>query len=131
MSDTQPKKRTPASQRRKRKHLKVELPALATLDRRCRATQIVFERRSQLIEDLGGPSQLSTAKRALIDKASVLDVYLEAASSRWLSGEPLDISAYATLCNTLNRTLGLLGLERVARNVTPSFDQLMYESAAA
>ena len=57
-----------------------------------------------------------------------MDTFLEAASAAWLKGEPLDIGAYATLTNTLNRTLGLLGLERKARDVTPRFEDVAYEA---
>ena len=131
MQQSPAKKRKPASQRRKRKHLKVALPSLSQLDRRTRAVQLVYERRSQIIEDLGGPSQLSTAQLALVDKAAVMDTWLEATSAAWLSGEPLDISAYATICNALNRTLQLVGLERKPRNITPRFDQLLYEDSVA
>ncbi|WP_139247852.1 hypothetical protein [Hyphomicrobium sp. CS1GBMeth3] len=122
--------RKPAKERRSRKGIKVFLPSLAQLDRRTRAAQLVFERRSRLISDLGGEDRLSCAQIALIEKAAVMDTWLEATSAAWLKGEPLDVSSYTTTVNALNRTLQLLGLRRQPKDVTPDLKSYLASKAA-
>lgn len=73
--------------------------------------------------DLGGAELLSEAQRQMIRRASSLACWCEAVESRLAEGEDIDIGTYTTATNALRRVLVDLGLERCARDVTPSLDQ--------
>lgn len=73
--------------------------------------------------DLGGAELLSEAQRQMIRRASSLACWCEAVESRLAEGEDIDIGTYTTATNALRRVLVDLGLERRARDVTPSLDQ--------
>jgi hypothetical protein len=40
--------------------------------------------------------------------------------AKWISGEQIDLALFATLSNTRRRLLESVGLDRAARDVTPS-----------
>jgi len=62
---------------------------------------------------------LSRAERELIDRAASLATRLSAADASYIAGQPtLGSTDYATLSNSLTRTLTVLGLKRRQRNVT-------------
>jgi hypothetical protein len=57
---------------------------------------------------------------ALIRRAAALSVWCEAQEAAQASGGELDIASYTTAANSLRRLLCDLGIERRARDVTPS-----------
>lgn len=130
MSEAQPRKR-PARQRRHRTGLKTKLPTIAALDKRTRSAAVVLELRSELISDQGGEANLSAAKRQAIDRAAVTGAMLEALEVNYLRDATIDIGEYTTLLNTHLRYLSALGFSRQSRNITPRFDQLLYEDSVA
>jgi len=82
------------------------------------------------VEDQGGAELLSEAKRALIRRASALTVELERIEGRFsTAARDTDFLAYTTGCNTLRRLLESIGLERVARDVTPTLPEYLRETA--
>ncbi|MBI1650118.1 hypothetical protein [Hyphomicrobium sulfonivorans] len=115
---------TPNAERRlrKRQRVKIALPTVATLDMRTRAGQLYKNTREAIIADLGGRDQLSRAELELIERCAGLATRLSAADAELLSGKPQSLAAgeYATLCNSLARTLTVLGLQRRQKDVTPT-----------
>ena len=73
-----------------------------------------------------GP-QLSAAQEQLVLRASVLGTLLENCEARLLLGQQVQLSEYLEMANTQKRMLAALGLERVARDVTPSLADIMRE----
>lgn len=72
------------------------------------------------IQDGGG--DVSEAKRSIIRRASALEVELERLEAKFaLAGEAdaADLDLYQRASNTMRRHLESVGLERVARDVTP------------
>ena len=73
------------------------------------------------VDDLGGLDNTSEAQRSLLRRISVLEVeaeYLETAfAQRNASGKKYDL--YLRIVGLLKRLYELIGLERVARDVTP------------
>ena len=72
--------------------------------------------------DLGGADVISEAQRAIIRRAASLCVWCEAVEVRLAAGEEIEITPYTTAANSLRRLLVDIGLERRARDVTPSLD---------
>jgi hypothetical protein len=82
--------------------------------------------------DLGGTLNCSEAERALIRRASVLVVELEHLETRFAaagSAEPDALQLYSTTANTLRRLLQTVGLQRRARDVTPTLQEYLREAA--
>ena len=78
--------------------------------------------------DLGGPDGLSTAQRSIIRKAAALDVAIEATVSRIGKGDSLDATEVEKMnssMGTLLRLYSALGLDRKAKDVTPTLEDLI------
>ena len=73
------------------------------------------------VDDLGGLDNTSEAQRSLVRRISVLEVeaeYLESAfAQRNASGKQYDL--YLRIAGLLKRLYELIGIERVARDITP------------
>lgn len=81
---------------------------------------------AQLIEDRGGEDLTSEAERLILRRAAVLAVQTEQFESKFaeanskgnvVSREDLDL--YQRLANSMRRLLESVGLDRVARDITP------------
>lgn len=76
---------------------------------------------NQLTSDIGGDP--SEAQGVLCRRAATLAVWCEQAESAMAAGHALNIAEFTTAVNTLHRLLCTLGLERVAREIVPSFER--------
>lgn len=72
----------------------------------------------QLESDAGGDP--SGAQQAIIRRAATLAVWCEQTEADFANGGDLDIQSFTTATNALRRLLADLGLERRARDITPS-----------
>ncbi|EJW11717.1 hypothetical protein A33M_2914 [Rhodovulum sp. PH10] len=77
----------------------------------------------EMRRDVGGDP--SAAQEAIIRRAATLVVWCEQAEAAFAQGEALDIAAFTTAANALRRLLADLGLERRAKDVTPSIAQYL------
>lgn len=68
--------------------------------------------------DLGG--DLTEAQRHLVARAATLAIWAEARETELAEGKDFDAGQYATIANAMRRLLADLGLERRARDITPS-----------
>jgi hypothetical protein len=68
--------------------------------------------------DLGG--DLTEAQRHLVARAATLACWCEEREAELARGGEFDVGQYSTVTNTLRRLLSDLGIERRARDVTPS-----------
>ena|SRR5215469_1257860 len=78
---------------------------------------------AQIVTDIGGDpteAQIQIARRA-----AALAVWAEASEAELAKGSAIDISAFTTASNSLRRLLCDLGLERRAKDVTPTLDQYL------
>ena len=71
----------------------------------------------QLISDIGGDP--SEAQSIIAKRAATLATWCELCEARMAKGEDLNIQEFTTATNALRRLLADLGLERLARDVTP------------
>jgi hypothetical protein len=74
---------------------------------------------TSLTSDLGGRELIGEAKAALIRDCAALEIVLEKMRGRMSEGLNVDAEAYARIAAHRRRLLETLGLERVARDVTP------------
>jgi hypothetical protein len=72
----------------------------------------------QLTSDAGGDP--SGAQQAIIRRACSLIVVCEQAEAELLAGVKLNVAEFVTATNSLRRLLQDLGLERKAKDVTPT-----------
>jgi hypothetical protein len=70
--------------------------------------------------DQGGADRLSEAKLQLIRRFSAAAVLAERMEARLARGEAIDIQEHALLCSTLTRLVQRIGVNRVAKDITPN-----------
>jgi hypothetical protein len=114
--------------RRARIRHALHLRTLDELDGRTRASQRTRELLSSIHVDLGGSGQLTQAQCQLAQRAAVLGALLEDYEVRWAAGEPFDLNAYLAGINAQRRVLATLGLERRARDITPSLREYIRDA---
>jgi hypothetical protein len=86
------------------------------------------------VSDLGGVNSASAAERSIVRRACVLTVELERMERQFaLAGEasPDDLDTYARVAGNLRRLLEAVGLQRRARNVTPTLDEYLEQRPPA
>lgn len=101
---------------------------LASVDGRSANVRRYRDILAQLISDMGGDP--SEAQAQIGRRAAALALWCEDKDAAAANGEPLDIASYTTASNALRRLLADLGLERRARNVTPTLAQYAAQRAA-
>ena len=99
---------------------KVRLLTLKDLDRRTKAFRATVELRRRLLGDLGGEDMASVGQQELVERAAVMGSMIRHTEAKWLDGEDMDLAGYLTAVNAYRRVLETIGLERRARDVTPS-----------
>lgn len=114
-----------------RRGQKSRLVTLNDLDQRTSAARRVREVMAALESDLGGSDHLSTAQRILVQRIAVQAAIIENSEASWARGEAVDIGSYTTMVNALRRNLETIGLERRARDVNFTIDDLAREFQAA
>ena len=91
---------------------------LAGVDMRTHGGRRFKELCADLVDHLGDDP--TAPQIAITRRAAALAVWCEQAEADQAQGEELDVAAYTTATNTLRRLMADLGLERKARDVTPS-----------
>jgi hypothetical protein len=102
---------------------------LGHLDGRTAAARRVRELIEAIELDLGGGDRLSEGSRQLVQRAAVLGTFIESCEVQWLGGEAVDLADYLAAINSQRRVLATIGLERRARNVTPSVAEYVATAA--
>ena len=84
---------------------------------------------SDHISDLGGEDHISSSERTLVNRCAMLALQLEMLETKFADNDGVAgsdaLNMYQRCLNTLRRTLKSLGLQRRARNVTPTVDQYL------
>ena len=109
---------------------KTRLLTLGHLDGRTAAARRARELIEAIEADLGGADRLSEGSRQLVQRAAVLGAYIENCEARWLGGQVVDLSDYLAAINAQRRVLATIGLDRRARNVTPTVAQYVEHISA-
>ena len=77
------------------------------------------------VADMGGLDRCSEVRLGLVRRLAATTVQAEMLEARMINGEAIDIATLCTLASTTVRLSQRLGLERRARNVTPSVGQYL------
>lgn len=85
---------------------------------------------SAIAIDQGGVENLTEARLQLIRRFAAAAVIAEQMEARLANGETIDVSEHAVLSSTLVRIARRIGINRTARDVTPSVAQYL-EAAAS
>jgi hypothetical protein len=83
-----------------------------------------------VVSDPGGAEHLSEARLQLIRRFSAASVLAEQIEARLARGEQINIQEYSLLVSTMVRVAQRIGIERRARNVTPSLGQYLSNKEA-
>lgn len=83
-----------------------------------------------ILVDQGGVEQCSESRQQLICRFAAAAVLAEQLESRLANGEQIDIQEHATLSSTLVRLAQRIGIDRVAKDVTPSIADIVAEIEA-
>jgi hypothetical protein len=94
-----------------------------SVDGRSREARRFRDVYGDLVAHLGGTDYATELQKHLARRAAALVVWAEMAETRLAAGGDLDVQNYTTTANTLRRLLQDIGLQRVARDVTPSLEQ--------
>lgn len=86
---------------------------------------------NEVIGDLGGADATSEAERQLARRAAALATYAENIEAKLARGEDVDSEDWVRIINALNRTFGMIGLQRRPRNATPSLGEYLEQQAGA
>jgi hypothetical protein len=107
---------------------RVKLQGLSAIDMRTSAARELLQWKQQLIADLGGEENITTARMTLIDLAARTRALISHADG-WLLAQPSLVNKRRkslppivmqrqSLCDALARTLNMLGLDRVEKRVS-------------
>jgi hypothetical protein len=75
---------------------------------------------SAILVDQGGEAECSESRMQLIRRFAAAAVLAEQLEARLVNGEQIDMQEHATLSSTLVRLAQRIGINRVAKDVTPS-----------
>jgi hypothetical protein len=84
---------------------------------------------AQIVSDQGGVDRCSETRMQLIRRFASGAVLAEALEARLARGENVDISEYALLSSTLVRLANRIGIERVARDISPTLSDILRRSS--
>jgi hypothetical protein len=82
-------------------------------------------------DDLGGESALSEFQLGLVGTAATMRCELERLEGRLSLGEAVDTDMYGRIAGHYRRIVETLGIERRARDVTPTISDIANEIAAS
>ena len=98
---------------------------LPGIDGRTEIARRYFDICQALIEDAAGLDRCSEAKLHLIRRFAAAAVMAENLEAKLARGEEIEIQEHATLSSTLVRLAQRIGINRVAKNITPSLSDIL------
>ena len=104
---------------------KARLLTLDSLDLRTAAYADATKLIDTLSRDLG--DDLSEGERQLVTRAALVGAIVADFEARWVSGQQIPLGDYLSAVNVQRRVLATLGLQRRAKNVTPSLSQYLQQ----
>ena len=100
---------------------------LAGIDQRSAVARRYRDLVAAVAADMGGVDHCSEARLQLIRRFAALSVQAEAMEAQLANGADIDITEYSQLTSTLVRVVARLGINRIARNVTPALRDYLEE----
>jgi len=84
---------------------------------------------AEIVSDLGGADLLSEGQRQLARRAAMMSVEAERQEAEAVAGGKLDPDSFGALADRLGRVFNRLGLQRRARDATPTIAEIMARHA--
>ena len=78
-----------------------------------------------LMADQGGADHCSESRKQLVRRFAAAAVLAEQLEARLVYGDEIDITAHALLASTLVRIAQCIGIDRPAKNTTPSLREYL------
>ena len=94
------------------------------LDSRTASAKAWDALRNNIINEVGGESQVSSVKLALIDGFCLMTMHLQDLGVRSLLGQDISLSDIGTAASTMTRLAARIGIERRAKDVTATLGDL-------
>src|SRR5262245_24769834 len=104
---------------------------LPGLDGRTSAARRFRDLVSSYIADMGGIDRCSEIKLGLLRRLAAATMQAELLEARMVHGEQIDVGRPCTLGSTTGRIASRLGVERRAKNDTPSVKDYLEQAEAA
>jgi hypothetical protein len=98
---------------------------LGNLDGRSAAARRYRDLVRAYLVDLGGVDNCSEVLIGLARRLAAASVMAEALELKAVQGEPIDIGEYCNLASTTVRISQRLGLKRLAKNITPTLNDIL------
>jgi hypothetical protein len=98
---------------------------LPDLDGRSSAARRFRDLVSAFLVDMGGIENCSEIKLGLVRQLAAVTVQAELLAAQMVNGVPVDIPTLCQLASTTVRLSTRLGIERIAKNIGPSFGDLL------
>jgi hypothetical protein len=95
------------------------------IDQRSQVARRYRDLVAEVCSDMGGADRMSEAKKQLARRFAALSVQAEALETRLANGEDINVSEYSQLTSTLVRVVSRLGINRVAKDVTPTLSEYL------
>jgi hypothetical protein len=99
---------------------KTRLLTRAQLDKRTSAAQQFDAIARAIAQDLGGEGNLSTVQKHLVEAFAGCAVHVGHINALLALGKEIDIVEHSQAISTMVRVASRIGINRVAKNVTPS-----------
>jgi hypothetical protein len=98
---------------------------LAGIDQRSAAFRRYRDLYEAIVGDQGGLDQCSESRKQLVRRFASVSVICEQAEAKLVAGEPINVSEHALLCSTLTRLVSRLGIDRIARDISPTLSDVL------
>ena len=98
---------------------------LAGVDQRTATYRRYRDLVDAILVDQGGIAHCSESRRQLIKRFSACSVLAEMAEAKLVAGEAINIEQHALLCSTLTRLVNRLGIDRIAKDISPTLSDFI------
>jgi hypothetical protein len=119
----------PRSEQRRKKHGRTRISngrdVLPDVDGRSIIARRYRDITSAIFVDQGGIEQCSESRQQLIRRFAAAAVLAEQMESKLARGEDIDIQQHALLCSSLVRLAQRIGIDRVAKDLTPTLAEYL------
>jgi hypothetical protein len=99
--------------------------SLPNVDGRSAAARRFRDIVSAILIDQGGFDECSESRLQLVRRFAACAVLAEQAEAKLANGEDINISEHSLLCSTMVRVASRLGLERRAKDISPTLDDIL------
>lgn len=98
---------------------------LADVDQRTSTYRRYRDLVEQIVADQGGNDRCSESRKQLVRRFASVSVICEQAEAKLVAGEPIDVQQHALLCSTLTRLVSRLGIDRIAKDISPTLSDVL------